>query len=180
MRSASAALNIDPAILSKIENGKRKARRDLVERMEIIYDQEHGSLVRLWLSDRILDEIKGEQDPWAVLQVAEEAIAYQKAISPEPAPSLSQFNQVFNNYPAICRAWVFGSYARGDQGMKSDLDIMLEVKENDRITIFDLAEIQERLNRLTGRKVDVVLSRSLRPEFLARVEKERSLIYEAK
>lgn len=179
LRTVASQLDIDPAILSKIEHGKRKAKRVLVENMEAFYNQDQGKLISLWISDRIVNEIQQEPDPGEILKVAEEAISYKKVLKSERAFSSKQFDQVFNTYPAIRKAWIFGSHARQEAGPESDLDILLEVRDNSRITMFDLAEIGNKLSMLSGKKIDVVLSRSLRPEVFKRIELERKLIYEA-
>lgn len=180
LRTVASQLDIDPAILSKIEHGKRKAKRALVEEMEAFYNQDPGMLISLWLSDRIVQEIQEEPDPQGILKVAEEALIYARAPEAEQVSSPKQFNQVFNAYPAIRKAWIFGSHAREQAGPKSDLDFLLEVRENSRITMFDLAEIGDKLSKLSGREIDVVLSRSLKPEVLKRIVSERKLIYEAR
>jgi predicted nucleotidyltransferase len=179
LRTVASRLDIDPAILSKIEHGKRKAKRAVVEEMEVFYNQEPGKLISLWLSDRIVNEIQEEPDPGDILKVAEEALIYKRASKAKQAFSPKAFMQVFSRYPAIRKAWVFGSHARQEAGPESDLDILLEVRDNSRITLFDLAEIGNKLSMLSGKKIDVVLSRSLRPEVFKRIELERKLIYEA-
>ena len=180
LRSAASRLDIDPAILSKIEHGKRNARRPLVEKMESFYNQKPGILIRLWLSDRIVRDIQHESKPGEILKVAENAIAYQTASKPKQVLNLEKYHQVFDLYPAISKAWIFGSYARKEAKSDSDVDILLEVREKSRITLFDLAEIKEKLHLLTGKEVDIVLSRSLKPGFAEQIELEKKLIYEAR
>lgn len=57
----------------------------------------------------------------------------------------------------IKKAYLFGSYARGEATEKSDIDIMI-VKENSSITtLLNLAEFEEELEKALKKKVDVII-----------------------
>jgi len=179
VRTAASQMDIDPAILSKIENGKRKARRELVHKMEVLYDQEPGSLIKLWLSSNIVDELEGESDPESVLRVAEKTLAYRRQGLPVKKLPLKRFSELLKGFPAIRKAWIFGSYARGEAQPESDLDIMIEINPEDSFTLFDLADVSEQLRLASNMKIDLVLSRSVKSEFKDRIIKERRLFYES-
>lgn len=51
---------------------------------------------------------------------------------------LSQIKKIFKTFPAIDKAWIYGSFARGDDRPDSDID--LAVKTDDSFSYFDLAE----------------------------------------
>jgi hypothetical protein len=68
---------------------------------------------------------------------------------------------------------VFGSYARGDQKNRSDVDFLVAFDET--IGLFTLSGLYIYLKELVGRKVDVVPFNSLRPELRKYVLKD--LIY---
>ncbi len=57
---------------------------------------------------------------------------------------------------------IFGSYARGDEGEKSDVDILVDFDEN--ASLFDLVGLSLFLEEKLNCKVDVVPRRSLREE----------------
>ena len=56
---------------------------------------------------------------------------------------------------------VFGSYVRGEQKRKSDLDILVEFSETP--SMFEFLELEEHLSDLLGVKVDLVMKSSLKP-----------------
>lgn len=56
---------------------------------------------------------------------------------------------------------IFGSYARGDQTEKSDLDVLVEL--NKTVGIFQLIDLQDHIRKLVGLKVDLVPKESLKP-----------------
>lgn len=51
---------------------------------------------------------------------------------------------------------LFGSYARGEQTDKSDVDMLVEFDPNVRKSLFDLTLAEERISKLLGKKVDLV------------------------
>ncbi len=65
---------------------------------------------------------------------------------------------------------VFGSYARGDQKKRSDIDFLVTFDET--ISLFTLGGLYEYLKEITGAAVDVVPGEDLRPEFRDRVMKD--------
>jgi len=50
----------------------------------------------------------------------------------------------FPAYP-IEKAWIFGSYARGEETRKSDVDIMVRFDKNADISLLDYVRIMNRL-----------------------------------
>jgi len=55
----------------------------------------------------------------------------------------------------IRRLALFGSVLRDDFGPDSDVDVLVEFEPDERYTYFTLAQIEEDLAGLLGRKVDV-------------------------
>jgi len=56
---------------------------------------------------------------------------------------------------------IFGSYVRGDEQKKSDVDILVEFKEP--IGLFEFMDLEEYLEKLFKRKVDLVSKKALKP-----------------
>ncbi|MBZ9729227.1 nucleotidyltransferase family protein [Salegentibacter sp. JZCK2] len=69
----------------------------------------------------------------------------------------------------ISKLSVFGSYARGEQQENSDLDILVDFKENIGIKIIDLAE---ELEQIIGLKVDLISRNALKTCYFMAIEKE--------
>jgi len=59
-RHVTGQLDIDTPMLSKIERGERKAKREQVLLMAKIYEADKDELLTLWLSDRINETINNE------------------------------------------------------------------------------------------------------------------------
>ncbi len=57
---------------------------------------------------------------------------------------------------------VFGSYVRGEQRRRSDLDLLVEFDDR-ALSLFDFVEIENYLSELLGVKVDLVEKSTLKP-----------------
>ncbi|MCI0470715.1 MAG: nucleotidyltransferase family protein [Candidatus Aminicenantes bacterium] len=69
---------------------------------------------------------------------------------------------------------IFGSYIRGQQQDKSDLDILVDFEET--IGLFKFVALERYLSRLLGVKVDLVMKSALKPRIGARIMEEVSYI----
>ena len=56
---------------------------------------------------------------------------------------------------------IFGSFTRGEERPVSDLDILVDFTSA--IDLFRFLDLEERLSILTGKKVDLVSKKSLKP-----------------
>ena len=65
---------------------------------------------------------------------------------------------------------VFGSFVKGNQQKKSDVDILVEFKET--VDFFQFLELEEHLEKLLGIKVDLVTKRALKPHIKDNILKE--------
>jgi len=73
---------------------------------------------------------------------------------------------------------VFGSFVKGEQSRKSDIDIAIEFDRKSRKTLLDLVRIEEELTRIFGRKVDLGIFSSINPYIIDDVKREMRVIYE--
>ena len=76
LRTVAAFLDIDQAILSKIERGQRKSTREQVVKLAEYFKVKENDLLVAWLSDKLVDEVEDEEMALKALQVAEERVAY--------------------------------------------------------------------------------------------------------
>ena len=77
LRHVSALLDIDTAILSKIERGERKATREQIVKLADILELDKESLIVQYLSEKILYEIQDEDLGIQALKVADKTIKYR-------------------------------------------------------------------------------------------------------
>lgn len=179
LRNVAASVDIDQAILSKIERGKRNANRTLVIKLAEYFQVNVNDFLVLWLSDRIVYELEDESNAEKAIELAEKKIAYKRSYHMGRIVMLNKFREVLGAFPEIRRAWLFGSFAREENTIESDVDILIDVPRELSFTLFDIAEIQTQLNQFTGRKIDVVMARALKPQVKDRIQNDLKLFYEA-
>lgn len=78
LRTVAAYLDIDQAILSRIERGQRKATREQIIKLAKYFKVKENDLLVAWLSDKLVYEVADEQVALKALQVAEEKVKYRK------------------------------------------------------------------------------------------------------
>jgi transcriptional regulator with XRE-family HTH domain len=76
-RQIAHQLNIDTPMLSKIERGERKAKKEQVSILAKILSIDEKELLSLWLADQVYEVVKDEETALKAIQVAEEEIKYQ-------------------------------------------------------------------------------------------------------
>lgn len=79
----------------------------------------------------------------------------------------------------VSEAYLFGSFARGEQTPDSDIDLRLA--RGNTMTFGTLYELSYKLEMELGRKVDVATNppEHMRPAFRKSNEREDALVYEA-
>lgn len=83
----------------------------------------------------------------------------------------------FKTQPVL-KAWLFGSYARGEQREDSDVDILFIPDMSQNFSLFTLGGMYMDLKDLLGREVDLVPEGSLLPFAQETAEQDKKLIYE--
>ncbi|HEX9504216.1 MAG TPA: nucleotidyltransferase family protein [Patescibacteria group bacterium] len=76
----------------------------------------------------------------------------------------------------VLKSALFGSVARGEADQKSDVDILVELPDDK--SLFDLIDLQEKLESVLGKKVDIGTYRSIKPILRDRILHEQVQIYE--
>ena len=84
--------------------------------------------------------------------------------------------EYFKTHPVL-KAWLFGSYSRGEQTKNSDVDIIVLLDKSNAIGL-KFFSMWSDLEELLGRKVDLVSEGTLLPFAQEASEKDKILIYE--
>jgi len=77
----------------------------------------------------------------------------------------------------VLKAWLFGSFARGEERADSDIDILVILDHSKPIGL-KFFGMYEDLKELLGRNVDLVVDRSLASFARKSVDNDKILIYE--
>lgn len=78
LRKAAMQVDIDVAILSKMERGERKFSKELVLKLAELYKVDSDKLIIDFLSEKVLYELEDEDFGLEALKVAEDVLKYKK------------------------------------------------------------------------------------------------------
>ncbi|KAA6330748.1 hypothetical protein EZS27_020581 [termite gut metagenome] len=90
---------------------------------------------------------------------------------------IRKLNDFFALQP-IEKAWIFGSYSRGEETRKSDMDILVRFDHNANITLFKYAGMVNTLQELLHKKIDLVEEGQLKDFAGESADTDKILIYE--
>jgi predicted nucleotidyltransferase len=178
LRTVAAYLDIDQAILSKMERGQRKLLREHVVKLAAYFRVKEDDLLIAWLSDKLVHEVEDEQIALKALKVAEEKIAYKTYKKTDRKAIIRKIKNYLVKDGRVSKAWLFGSFARGEDDYKSDIDMMIEVPQDSKFSLFDLADIQYYLEKSIDKKVDLVMSEGVKPNVMNRIRPDLTIVYE--
>jgi len=176
LRKVAAYLDVDQAILSKIERGKRKATKQQIVKLAKYFGEDKKKMLIVYLSDRILYEVQEEDYAKEALKIAEKRIEYKAFKTLDRDKIIKQIKNKLKQFSKVNSAWIYGSFSREDDRPGSDIDIA--VKTDEGFSYFDLAEIQYQLENEVNRKIDVGFIDSFKPHIFRNVEPDLRLIYE--
>ncbi len=95
--------------------------------------------------------------------------------------STQVMNKIIADYfktQPVLKAWLFGSYARGEEHEGSDVDILILPDKSQHFSLFTLSEIYEDLKELLGCEVDLITEGGLMPFARESADRDKILIYE--
>jgi len=83
----------------------------------------------------------------------------------------------FKTQPVL-KAWLFGSFARGEESPLSDVDLLVQFDDNARVSLLKHAAMICELEKILDRPVDIVPDGQLYPRVAESVNQDKILIYE--
>ena len=88
---------------------------------------------------------------------------------------IQSIKDFFSGQPVL-KAYLFGSYSRGDETDESDVDLLVELDYTQPIGL-EFIQMQIDLQQLLSKKVDLVSARGLSKYIQPVIDKEKLLIY---
>ena len=71
----------------------------------------------------------------------------------------------------VVKAGIFGSYARGEQKKRSDIDILIKVRRK-KFSLLDLIGLEMELEQKLGKKVDLLTNKGINQHLKENILKE--------
>ena len=85
--------------------------------------------------------------------------------------------EYFKTQPVL-KAWLFGSFARGEETPRSDVDILVQYDRNQPIGLLRISKMHLALEHLLGKEVDLVDEEAIFPWVEESANQDKRLIYE--
>ena len=158
--SFASQIGCSHATLSALENGKAVSSHTLLKALSELgialqLQSEAGSLC--------LPTISNENAPAA----------------PNRESVIQTIQETAEDFPAIKRAFLFGSFARNDFNGESDVDIRIEIADDTAFNLHDLVHFSKSIERKTGREVDVISAREIKNAQLKKaIDRDKVLAYD--
>lgn len=89
---------------------------------------------------------------------------------------ISIIKDFFSKQPVL-KAYLFGSYSRGNENENSDIDLLVELDYSQPIGL-EFIQMKLDLQELLSKKIDLVSARGLSKYIQPILDKEKKLIYE--
>ncbi|MBP5557147.1 MAG: nucleotidyltransferase domain-containing protein [Bacteroidales bacterium] len=94
-------------------------------------------------------------------------------LSPEMIKTIQEY---FKTQPVL-KAWVFGSYARGEETEDSDVDILVDLDYSQPVGL-EFVQMQLDLQSLLKKSIDLVSSRGVSKYIKPYIDTDKKLLYE--
>ncbi len=89
---------------------------------------------------------------------------------------IETIREYFKTQPVL-KAWIFGSYARGEETPESDVDILVDLDYSKPVGL-EFVQMQLDLQSLLQKSIDLVSSRGMSKYIKPYVDSEKLLLYE--
>ncbi len=177
LREVGAELSIDPTILSKIERNERMPTKEQVKALAGFYKEQKNEVIIAWLSDKLVKEIQDEDLALQAIQVAEEKVIYKISQKYDKNEIIRKIADFLKKDGRVEKAWIFGSFARGDDNADSDVDLMIRYSDKASGTLLDYADIKYGLQNLLQKKIDLSEEGYIKSFAWKTIQKDLKLIY---
>ena len=94
-------------------------------------------------------------------------------LSPEMIKTIQDY---FKTQPVL-KAWVFGSYARGEETEDSDVDILVDLDYSQPVGL-EFVQMQLDLQSLLKKSIDLVSSRGVSKYIKPYIDTDKKVLYE--
>ncbi len=178
LQSVSAKLKIDVAILSKIERGLRPISESQLKALCKLYQIDLLQVQKAIKAEEIVQLLKGynQQEEIEILKLAEKQLLYQPAKKLQFEDIKGPLRTIFKKFQSIQKAWIFGSFARGENNELSDIDIVITADHG--FSYFQLADVQHQAEEKLKIKIDIGFKNAMKPEIMQQIHDDLILIYE--
>lgn len=182
LREVAAAIELDQSQLSKIERDKMIAPQRVIPKISKCLGIDYKALQIKYLSDKLYKEFKNIDFSLESLEIAVKRLETEKSGTSyelEKKKLIKRIRNYLQKKP-IEKVWLFGSFARDEESLDSDIDLLIRFSKPSKIDLFEYIGIRQDLEDLTGRQVDLVEEGQEIEKIKPFINKDKQLIYERK
>jgi len=182
LREVAAAIELDQSQLSKVERDKMIAPQRVIPKLSKCLDIDYKELQIKYLSDKFYKEFKNIDFSLESLEIVVKRLETENSGTSyelEKKKLIKRIREYLKNKP-IEKVWLFGSFARNEESLDSDIDLLIRFSQQSKIDLFDYIGIRQDLEDLTGRQVDLVEEGQELEKIKPFINKDKRLIYEKK
>ena len=182
LREIAADISFDQSLLSKIERNKFLAPQKIILPLAKALDLDYKDLQVKYLSEKLYQELKNIDYSFEAFEIAIRRIELEKSGTSydlKRQKLIDNIKKYLNNIP-VEKAWIFGSFARNEESIDSDIDILIRFPKSHKIDLFEYVGIQQDLEDITGRKIDLVEEGQELENIKPVIQLEKRLIYDRK
>ena len=177
LREVAAYLEIDQAILSKMENGKRPVTKDVLTQLAKLYKKDIQELHKVFLAEKLCKQFEHEVDALSILKLLEKQVVYKTKNDSEKEQIKKTVQAYFAKLDVVQEVSLFGSFVRKEETAKSDIDLLIQFVAKKKISMFDILKMKHDLEELLNRKVDLIEEGQLKPTAAIDVVREKEVVY---
>lgn len=182
LRHVANKVDIDQSTLSKIERNELIALGRIIKPLADVLSVDYKELQIKFLSEKLFYDLKGVDFAIEAIERAKRRLEIEKggtSYEIERKQLIQSIQDYFQDKP-IEKAWIFGSFARKQESLDSDVDLLVRFKKPNKLDLFDYAGLRIDLEDITGRQVDLVEEGFMIPSAKKKIERDKVLIYERK
>lgn len=182
LRQLADKIDFDQSSLSKIERGGITAPQNLVKPLAKNLGIVYRELQIKYLSEKLYYELKDADYPIESIEAAKKRLEREKGGTKKTVEKAKLIQKIINYLDGmpVEKAWIFGSFARNQESLDSDIDLIVRFVKPNKIDLFDYVGMSQELENITGRQIDLVEEGFILPRAREKVEKEKIMIYERK
>jgi predicted nucleotidyltransferase len=148
LREVAAYLEIDQAILSKMENGKRPVTRGVLTQLAKLYKRDFQELHKIFMAEKLYKQLEHEDDAMSILKLLEKQVVYKTKHDSEKQQIKKTVQTYFAKQVAVAKVSLFGSFVRNEETAKSDIDLLIQFVAKKKISMFDILKMHHELEEL--------------------------------
>ena len=180
LKYVGSKIDYSPRLLGMIEKNEKRPSEQIIKGLSKVLQTPYEELIIKYLSEEIYYRIRSFEHAEEVLDIVKKRFKKEgkgTQIQKSRETIIESIKKYFSDKP-VEKAWIFGSFAKGTSvSYDSDIDIMVQFKKPNKISLFDLIQMKEELSNKTGREIDLVEQGQELKSFKETIQQEKLLVY---